>query len=97
MFYKIFAGSRTYVTKDDITWRMDVPGVGWVKIRTVENKTVYINLANIQVIEASEENVCEPSEIEQIVGATLNSLFGKPAKQIDMGETVSLDEEEGKE
>ena len=96
MFYKIIVGSRTYVTKDDITFRM-VPGAEWVKIRTVENKTVYINLANIQVIEASEENVCEPSEIEQIVGATLNGLFGKASKQIDMGETVVLDEEEGKE
>lgn len=90
-FYKIIAGNgRTYVTGDEISRHLDRPGTEWIRIRTVEGSTVFINLRNIAAIEAKEEDVREPSEIEQIVSATLNGLFGKPKQidTIDMGEKV---------
>lgn len=90
-FYKIIAGNgRTYVTSDEISRHLDRPGTEWIRIRTVEGNTVFINLRNIAAIEAKEEDVREPSEIEQIVSATLNGLFGKPKQidTIDMGEKV---------
>lgn len=90
-FYKIIAGNgRTYVTSDEISRHLDRPGTEWIRIRTVEGDTVFVNLRNIAAIEAKEEDVREPSEIEQIVSATLNGLFGKPKQinTIDLGEKV---------
>lgn len=91
-FYKIIAGNgRTYVTSDEIEGIFNPPPcVEWRRIRTVEGKIVYINLHNIAAIEVQDEYVREPSEIEQIVGATLNGLFGKPKQidTIDLGEKV---------
>ena len=89
-FYKIIAGNgRIYVTSDEISRHLDRPGTEWIRIRTVEGNTVFINLPNIAAIEAKEEDVREPSEIEQIVSATLNGLFGSKPKQID---TIDLGE-----
>ena len=90
-FYKVIAGNgRIYVTSDEISRHLDRPGTEWIRIRTVEGNTVFINLHNIAAIEAKEEDVREPSEIEQIVSATLNGLFGKPKQidTIDLGEKV---------
>lgn len=90
-FYKIIAGNgRIYVTSDEISRHLDRPGAEWIRIRTVEGNTVFVNLRNIACIEAKEEDVREPSEIEQIVSATLNGLFGKPKQidTIDLGEKV---------
>lgn len=90
-FYKIIAGNgRTYVTSDEIGRHLDTPGTEWIRIRTVEGNAVFINLHNIAAIEVQDEYVREPSEIEQIVGATLNGLFGKPKQieTIDLGERV---------
>lgn len=89
-FYKIIAGNgRTYTTSQDIECDLWRPGTEWIRIRTVEGNTVFINLRNIAAIEAKEEDVREPSEIEQIVSATLNGLFGNKPKQID---TIDLGE-----
>lgn len=89
-FYKIIAGNgRTYTTSQDIECDLWRPGTEWIRIRTVEGNTVFINLRNIAAIEAKEEDVREPSEIEQIVNATLNGLFGNKPKQID---TIDLGE-----
>lgn len=89
-FYKIIAGNgRIYVTSDEIGRHLDRPGTEWIRIRTVEGSTVFVNLRNIAAIEAKEEDVREPSEIEQIVNATLNGLFGNKPKQID---TIDLGE-----
>lgn len=90
-FYKIIAGNgRTYTTSQDIECDLLRPGTEWINISTVEGKTVFINLRNIAAIEAKEEDVREPSEIEQIVSATLGGLFGKPKQidTIDLGEKV---------
>lgn len=89
-FYKIIAGNgRIYTTSQDIECDLYRPGTEWIRIRTVEGDTVFINLRNIAAIEAKEEDVHEPSEIEQIVNATLNGLFGNKPKQID---TIDLGE-----
>ena len=89
-FYKIIAGNgRIYTTSEDIEYDLLRPGTEWINIRTVEGNTVFINLRNIAAIEAKEEDVREPSEIEQIVNATLNGLFGNKPKQID---TIDLGE-----
>lgn len=89
-FYKIIAGNgRTYTTSQDIECDLWRPGTEWIRIWTVEGNTVFINLRNIAAIEAKEEDVREPSEIEQIVNATLNGLFGNKPKQID---TIDLGE-----
>lgn len=89
-FYKIIAGNgRIYTTSQDIECDLCRPGTEWIRIRTVEGSTVFINLRNIAAIEAKEEDVREPSEIEQIVSATLNGLFGSKPKQID---TIDLGE-----
>ena len=89
-FYKIIAGNgRTYTTSQDVEYDLWRPGTEWIRIRTVEGNTVFINLRNIAAIEAKEEDVREPSEIEQIVNATLNGLFGNKPKQID---TIDLGE-----
>lgn len=89
-FYKIIAGNgRIYTTSQDIECDLYRPGTEWIRIRTVEGDTVFINLRNIAAIEAKEEDVREPSEIEQIVNATLNGLFGNKPKQID---TIDLGE-----
>lgn len=90
-FYKIIAGNgRTYVTGNEISKYLDTPGTEWIRIRTTEGDTVFVNLRNIACIEAKEEDVREPTEIEQIVSATLNGLFGKPKQidTIDLGEKV---------
>ena len=90
-FYKIIAGNgRIYVTSDEISRHLDRPGAEWIRIRTVEGNIVFVNLHNIAAIEAKEEDLREPSEIEQIVNATLNGLFGKPKQidTIDLGEKV---------
>lgn len=89
-FYKIIAGNgRIYTTSQDIECDLYRPGTEWIRIQTVEGDTVFINLHNIACIEAKEEDVREPSEIEQIVNATLNGLFGNKPKQID---TIDLGE-----
>lgn len=90
-YYKIIAGNgRTYVTTDDVPRMLSVSGDEWARIRTTDGKTVYVNMSNIAVIESMENHVDEPSEIEQIVGATLNGLFGKPkqTETIDLGERI---------
>lgn len=90
-FYKIIAGNgRTYTTSQDIECDLCRPGTEWIRIRTTEGDTVFVNLRNIACIEAKEEDLREPSEIEQIVNATLNGLFGKPKQidTIDLGEKV---------
>lgn len=90
-FYKIIAGNgRAYVTNDEISRHLDTPGTEWIRIRTVEGDTVFINLRNIAAVEASEVYVREPSETEQVIDATLNRIFGKPKQidTIDLGEKV---------
>lgn len=90
-YYKIIAGNgRTYTTENDISRYLERPGTEWIRIRTTDGRIVFVNLTNIAAIETMDENVREPSEIEQIVNATLNGLFGKPKQidTIDLGERV---------
>ena len=91
-FYKIIAGNgRIYTTSQDIECDLCRPCTEWIRIRTVEGSTVFVNLRNIAAIEASEVYVREPSDTEQIIDATLNRMFGKPKQidtTIDLGEKV---------
>lgn len=93
-YYKIIAGNgRTYITQDNIDRHLDMPGAEWIRITTTEGKIVFINLRNIACIEASKGEVREPSEIEQIVNATFNNLFGKTKSiETDLGERIDIEE-----
>lgn len=94
-YYKIIAGNgRTYTTENDISRDLERPGTEWIRIRTTDGRIVFINLTNIAAIETMDSEVREPSEIEQIVNATFNNLFGKPKtiEAPDLGERIDTEE-----
>lgn len=89
-YYKFIMGNRSYTTKDAYVERMIYnPEFVFIDCTTTEGKRVIINKRNVLAVELSDEEVHEPSEIEQIVDATLNGLFGNKPKQID---TIDLGE-----
>lgn len=92
MYYKIIMGSnRVYTTTDKYIEKLLYhTECQFIDCTTTDGRKVIINKANILSVEVSENEIHELSEIEQIVGATLNGLFGKP-RQIedsDIGEKV---------
>lgn len=89
-YYKFIMGNRSYTTKDAYIERMIYnPEFVFIDCTTTDGKKVIINKRNVLAVEVSDEEVREPSEIEQIVDATLNGLFGNKPKQID---TIDLGE-----
>lgn len=90
MYYKFIMGNRSYTTRDAYVESMIYdPKFEVIDCTTTDGKRVIINKRNVLAVELSDEEVHEPSEIEQIVNATLNGLFGSKPKQID---TIDLGE-----